>query len=94
VTEQGPVMGCCHLEGHLYILGLVDDTPATGIRCIETALQMLCYCEAHAGFMYCHFGTHLLKPSDYQKAPISKLLHLIQDAMKTYWGWRYCTMHS
>jgi hypothetical protein len=56
------LIGHCHLKGHLYKLGLVDDP--TSSRCRnsnETASRVL----SLAGFRYRHFDAHLMSPSDY-----------------------------
>jgi hypothetical protein len=63
------VTGHFHLKGHLYKLRLVNNL--TSNRCLEfceTALLMLCYCEALAGHMYYHFMSH------YHWSPFNKLV--------------------
>jgi hypothetical protein len=72
--------GYCHLEGHLFKLGLSDDP--TCEQCLkedETAIRNLCDCEAISYLRFHHLGRFFMEPSDYYDAHISKDLHFIQS---------------
>jgi hypothetical protein len=47
-------------------------------RCLEkdeSAIHILCYCEAIAHLRFCHLGQVFTEPSDYYEAPINRVLH-------------------
>jgi hypothetical protein len=71
----GLVTGHCHLNGHLFKLGLTDDP--TCERCLEdeSATHILCDCEAIAYLKFCHLGQVIMEPSDYYDAPWSPTFH-------------------
>jgi hypothetical protein len=74
----GLFTGHCHLKGHLFKLGLMDDL--TCERCLEadeSATHILCDCEAIAHLRFCHLGQFFMEPSDFYDAPVSKIVHLI-----------------
>jgi hypothetical protein len=76
----GLFTGHCHLKGHLFKLGLMDDT--TCERCLEedeSATHVLCDCEAIAHLRFCHLSQFFMEPSDFYDAPISKVLHFIRS---------------
>jgi hypothetical protein len=53
----GLFTGHCHLKGHLFKLGLTDDS--TCERCLEkdkSATHILCDCEAIAYLIFRHLG--------------------------------------
>jgi hypothetical protein len=76
----GLFTGHCHLNGHLFILGLTDDP--TCERCLEqdeSATHVLYDCEAIAHLTFNHLGQFFMEPSDFCDAPISKVLHFIRS---------------
>jgi hypothetical protein len=77
----GLLTGHCHLNGHLFKLGL-SNSPIYD-RCQEeneTATHILCECEALAYLRYRQLGQHLMEPSDYFDVPTYKILRYIQSA--------------
>jgi hypothetical protein len=50
-------------------------------RCLEdeSAIHILCDCEAIAYLRFCNLSQYFLEPSDYYDAPINKILHFIQS---------------
>jgi hypothetical protein len=77
----GLLTGDCHLKGHLIKLGLCDSP--TCERCQEkdeTAMHVLCECEALAHWRLRHLGQYFMEPSDYFDAPMYKILCFIQSA--------------
>jgi hypothetical protein len=77
----GLLTGHCHLNGHLFKLGL-SNSP-TCDRCQEeneTATHVLCECEALADFRFRHLGQYFMEPSDYFDVPTYKILHYIRSA--------------
>jgi hypothetical protein len=76
----GLFTGHCHLKGHLFKLGLIDDPFSE--RCLEddeSATLILCDCEAVAHVRFRHLGQFFMEPSDYYDALIDKVLHVIRD---------------
>jgi hypothetical protein len=70
------LIGHCHLKGHLFKLGLINDPICE--RCLEedgSATHILCDCEAVAHVRFHHLGQFFMEPSDYYDAPIGKVLH-------------------
>jgi hypothetical protein len=70
----------CHLNGHLFKLGLTDGP--TCERCleeIESATHILCDCEAITYLGFRHLGQFFMEPSDYYDAPINRVLHFIRS---------------
>jgi hypothetical protein len=41
---------------------------------------MSCVTKDLAELKFCHLRTHVMKPSDYLKTPVSKVMHFLQDA--------------
>jgi hypothetical protein len=79
--RTGLVTGHCHLEGHLFKLGLVDSPESE--RCkkaSETALHVLGDCEALAAIRFRYLGYHFMKPGDFKDTFLSRLLHFVQSA--------------
>jgi hypothetical protein len=75
----GLLTGHCHLKGHLFNLGLINDPICE--RCQEedeSATHILCDCEAVAHLRFRHLGQFFMEPSDYYDAPIDKVLHFIR----------------
>jgi hypothetical protein len=73
--------GHCHLEEHLFKLGLRDDP--TCKRCLEkdeSATHILSDCKAIAYLRFHYLSQSFMEPSDYYDAPINKVLHFIQSA--------------
>jgi hypothetical protein len=71
--------GHCHLKGHLFKLGLINDPICE--RCQEedeSATHILCDCEAVAHIRFRHRDQFFMEPSDYYDVPIDKLLHFIR----------------
>jgi hypothetical protein len=71
--------GHCHLKGHLFKLGLINDPICE--RCQEeddSATHILCDCEAVAHTRFRHLSQFFMEPSDYYDAPIDKALHFIR----------------
>jgi hypothetical protein len=76
----GLFTGHCHLEGHLFKLGLTDDP--TCERCLEvdeSATHILCDCKAIAYLRFRHLGQFFMEPSDYYDVPINRVLHFIRS---------------
>jgi hypothetical protein len=77
----GLLTGHCHLNGHLFKLGL-SNSP-TCDRCQkenETATHILCECEALAHLRFRHLCQYYMEPSDYFDVPTYKILHYIRSA--------------
>jgi hypothetical protein len=77
----GLLTGHCHLNGHLFKLGL-SNSP-TCDRCQkenETATHILCECEALAHLRFRRLGRYFMEPSDYFDVPTYKILHYIRSA--------------
>jgi hypothetical protein len=75
----GLLTGHCYLKGHLFKLGLTNDPICD--RCQEedeSAIHILCDCEAVAHIRVRHLGQFFMEPSDYYDAPINKVLHFIR----------------
>jgi hypothetical protein len=73
----GLLTGHCHLKGHLFKLGLINDPICE--RCLEedeSATHNLCD-EALAHKIFRHLGHFFMEPSDYYDAPTDKILHFI-----------------
>jgi hypothetical protein len=76
----GLLTGHCHLKGELFKLGLTDDP--TCERCLqedETAIHILCDCEATARLRFRHLCQFFMEPSDFYDAPIFRVLRFIQS---------------
>jgi hypothetical protein len=76
----GLFAGHCHLNGHLFKLGLTDNP--TCEQCLEkheSATHILCDCETIAYLRSHHLGQCFMEPSDYYDAPINKVLHFIRS---------------
>jgi hypothetical protein len=76
----GLFTGHCHFKGHLFKLGLTDDS--TCERCLEegeSATHILCDCEAIAHLRFRHMGQFFMESSDYYDALINKVLHFIRS---------------
>jgi hypothetical protein len=74
------ITGHCHLKGHLFKLGLIDNP--TCERCLqedESATHILCDCEAIAHLRFRHLGLFFMEPSDFYDDPIFKVLHFIRS---------------
>jgi hypothetical protein len=77
----GLLTGHCHLNGHLFKLGL-SNSPICD-RCQEeneTATHILCECEALVYLRFRQLGQHLMEPSDYFDVPTYKTLRYIRSA--------------
>jgi hypothetical protein len=77
----GLFTGHCHLKGHLFKLGLIDDPICE--RCLEedeSATHVLCDCEAIAHLRFRHLGQFFMEPGDYYDAPIGRVLQFMQSA--------------
>jgi hypothetical protein len=84
----GLLTGHCHLKGHLFKMGLTDDS--TFERCLEedeSATHILCDCEAIAYLRFRHLGQFFMEPSDYYDASINRVLHFIRSTID-HWRWR------
>jgi hypothetical protein len=76
----GLLTGHCHLKGHLFKIGLTDDS--TCERCLEedeSATHILCDCEALANLRFRHLGQFFMEPSVYYDTPINRVLHFIRS---------------
>jgi hypothetical protein len=76
----GLLTGHCHLKGHLCKLGLVNGPNCN--RCTqasETALHVLCDCEALATLRFRHLGYHFMKPGDFEDISVSMILHFVES---------------
>jgi hypothetical protein len=72
--------GHSHLIGHLFKYWLTDDPIFE--RCLEkdeSAIHILCDCEALAYLRFLHLGQFSMEASDYYDAPIYKVLHFIRS---------------
>jgi hypothetical protein len=75
----GLLTGHCHLKGHLFKLGLINDPICERYQEeVESATHILCDCEAVAQIRFRHAGQFFMEPSDYYDAPIDKVLHFIR----------------
>jgi hypothetical protein len=75
----GLLTGHCHLKGHVFKLGLINDPICE--RCLEeddSSTHILCDCKAVAHIRLRHLGQFFMEPSDYYDAPIGKVLHFIR----------------
>jgi hypothetical protein len=75
----GLLTGHCHVKGHLFKLGLINDPIYE--RCQEedeSASHILCDCEAVTHIRFRHLGHFFMEPSDYYDAPIYKVIHFIR----------------
>jgi hypothetical protein len=75
----GLLTGYCHLNRHLFKLGLVHS------RCrykqaISTVLYALCVCKALATVSFRHLCQHFMKPRDFEDITITRILLFVQDA--------------
>jgi hypothetical protein len=73
----GLYAGHCHLKGHLFKMGLMNDPICE--RCLEadkSATHVLCDCEALAHLRFRQFFT---EPGDFYEFPIGKVLHFIRS---------------
>lgn len=78
---MGLLLGHCHLNGHLFKLGLVDSPGCD--RCnqaSETVSHVICDCEALATLRCKHLGQHFMKPGHFLDIFISKILDFVQGA--------------
>jgi hypothetical protein len=76
----GLLTGHCHLQGHLFKLGLTDGPICK--RCLEkdeSATHILCDSEAVVYLRIRPLGQFFIEPSDCNDAPISKVLHFIRS---------------
>jgi hypothetical protein len=77
----GLLTGHCCLKGHVCKLGFLNSPTCERDHNKEEMLShVLCDCEALVELRSCHLGSHFMKPNDYKKALLSKVLHLIQSA--------------
>jgi hypothetical protein len=77
---RGLLTGHCHLNEHLYKLGLTDNP--TCERCLEedeSVTHILCDCEVISYLRFHHLGQFVMDPSDYYDSPINKVLHFIRS---------------
>jgi hypothetical protein len=73
--------GHCHLNGHLFKLGLSNSPTCDRCQKVnETATHILCECEALAYLRFRHLGRYFMEPSDYLDVPMYKILHSIRSA--------------
>jgi hypothetical protein len=71
----GLYTGHCHLKGHIFKVGLTDDPICEKyLEEDETATHILCDCEAIAYLRFRYLGQFFMEPSDYNDAPINKVL--------------------
>jgi hypothetical protein len=78
----------CQFKGHLFKLGLVNSP--TCERCHsneETALHVLCECEALAKVSFCHLVTYFMGPSNYRGIQPNKILHFARS-LGLFAGWK------
>jgi hypothetical protein len=75
----GLLTGHCHLKGHLFKLGLRDETCERCLQEDESVTHILCDCEAIAYLRFHHLGQFFMEPSDFYDAPIIKFLHFIRS---------------
>jgi hypothetical protein len=71
----GLLQGQCHLRGHPFKLGKVDNPICR--RCLretETASHILCACKALDDLRFPCLGRHFLDPDDYHEIPLSSIL--------------------
>jgi hypothetical protein len=76
----GLLTGHCHLKGHLFKMGLMNDPICE--RCLEvdeSATHVLCDYETLAYLRFRHLGQFFMEPSDFNNVPIGKVLHFIQS---------------
>jgi hypothetical protein len=76
----GLFTGHFHVKGHLFKLGLTDDS--TYERCPEedeSATHILYDCEAIAYLRFLHLGQFFMEPSDYYDVTLNNVLHFIRS---------------
>jgi hypothetical protein len=73
----GLLRGHCHLSGHLFKLGLADNS---GKQASEMVLQVLYDCEALATLRFRHLARHFMKPGDLEEISVSRILQDVQGA--------------
>jgi hypothetical protein len=76
----GLFRGHCHLNEHLFKLGLTDDP--TSEQCLgkdDSATHILRDCEAIAYLRFSNLGQFFMEPNDYYDAPLHKVLHFIRS---------------
>jgi len=72
MTEM--LTGHCHLQGHLFQVGLVDSPGCNRWKQVsETASYILCDYEPLPVLGFRHLGHHFLKPSDFADISVSKV---------------------
>jgi len=71
--------GHCHISGHLFKLGLVDNHRCDRcVQAIETTSHSLCNCETFTTLRFRHLGQHFMKPGGFEDITVSKILHFVQ----------------
>jgi hypothetical protein len=75
------LVGYCHWKGQLCRLGLISS-PTYKIVMTTNLINkhMLYVTKVLPELRFCHLQTHLMKSNDYLNAPVSKVMHFIQDA--------------
>jgi hypothetical protein len=76
----GLFTGHCHLNGHLFKLGMTDDPICEW--CLEedeSAMHVHCDCEATAHLRFRHLGKFFTELGDYYDAPICRVLQFMRS---------------
>ena len=72
----GLLTGHCPLRRHLTIMGVKNDPICRGCYgSEETAVHVLCECEAYSAYRFEHLGRHLLEPWELHDIPVRCLLN-------------------
>jgi hypothetical protein len=79
-TKMGDRTTYCHLKGHLFKLGVTDNSTCERYPDEdESATHILCDCKAIAYLRFRHLGQFFMEPSNYCDAPINRVLHIIRS---------------
>jgi hypothetical protein len=69
--------GHCHLNGHLFKMGLTDLFVRRCLEKDESATHILCKYKDLAYLRVCHLGHCFMEPEHYHDPPVRELLHII-----------------
>jgi hypothetical protein len=77
---MGLLTGQCHLNGHLFKLGLVNRPGYDGRKqAFGKISHVLCDCEAFVVLIFRHLGQHVLTAGDLADISVSKVLHIVRS---------------
>jgi hypothetical protein len=73
---MGLLTGHCHISGHLFKLGLVDNHRCD--RC-KQAIETTSHSLHNTILRFRHLGRHFMKPGGFEGIAVSKILHFVQN---------------